>query len=255
MAAPEFVRFGTHKVKEYHWTEEPNFGDALAPYLLKAFAGIDTEWDTISHASVVSIGSVLEHVPPLWDGYVLGSGKLYADSRLHLHTHTATILALRGPLTARQSPPGHYAIGDPGLLAAELVGPQEACYDLGIVPHWTDLFLTLRDEFYSPRWSTQVISPSDDPIEVVRQIGQCRKIVTSSLHGMIVADSFGIPRRFEFSPTMASSGLFKFDDYSMSISTPLRPGKLVSGHRMHIEDRKFELLDAYDELGSLVRRR
>jgi pyruvyltransferase len=247
--------FGTHKVKSYWWTEEANFGDALAPYLLKEFANINTEWDTISHSVIASIGSILEHVPPLWDGWILGSGKLYPTSKLHLHTKTATILALRGPLTARQCPPGHYALGDPGLLAAELVGPQDKRYDLGIVPHWSDLDLTLRPEFYSPHWSTQVILPSDDPLEVVRQIGQSRKVVASSLHGLIVADSFGIPRRFEYSPTMNAEGMFKFNDYSMSINTPLPLGKLIDGHRMHIEDRKFELLDAYDELGSLVRRR
>jgi pyruvyltransferase len=257
------MRFGTHKeVPAYWWIgnskEEltPNFGDTLAPHLLKAFAGIETKWTPPGRATVVSIGSVLEHVPPWFDGYILGSGKLYGNSRLHLHTKTATILALRGPLTARQCPPGHYAIGDPGLLAAELVGPQEARYDLGIVPHWSDVDLTMREEFYGSSWITKVIVPSDDPLEVVRQIGQCRKIVTSSLHGLIVADSFGIPRRFEHaSIVMGESGRFKYDDYSVSISTPLRPGKLVSGHRMHIEDRKYELLDSYDELGSLLRKR
>ena len=129
--------FKSCPVKAYWWCEVPNFGDALAPLLLEHFADIRVEWDTISHARVASIGSILEHIPPLWDGYVLGSGKLMEFSRLHLHTKTATILALRGPLSAR-GVPGNFALGDPGLLANELVGPQEKLWDLGIVPHWQD---------------------------------------------------------------------------------------------------------------------
>jgi len=181
------------KIKAYWWCEVPNFGDALAPFLLKRFADVETTWDTVSRASVVSIGSLLDHIPPLWDGYVLGSGKLYESSRLHLHTKTANILALRGPLSAAQSPPGDYAIGDPGLLAPELIPLPEKLYDLGILPHWSDHSLEHDPQFRSPKWSTMLIRPEWPPLEVVQRIGMCRKIVTSSLHGMVVADAYGIP--------------------------------------------------------------
>src|SRR6266705_3066746 len=190
-------------VKAYWWKEVPNFGDALAPLLLEHFTSVPFVWDTISHASVISIGSILEHVPPLWDGYVLGSGKLMEFSRLHLYTKTATILALRGPLSARGIR-GNFSLGDPGLLANELVGPQEKQWDLGIVPHWQDD--DLADRFISlikPPNTVKVILPGDDPLKVVRQIGACHRIVTSSLHGMVVADAFGgIPRRVEICPRM-----------------------------------------------------
>src|SRR5580693_7395601 len=160
--------FSTSPLKAYWWKEVSNFGDALAPLLLKHFADVKrVEWDTISHAGVVSVGSVLEHVPPLWDGFILGSGKLMELSRLHLHTKTAKILAIRGPLSARGIP-GSFALGDPGLLANELVGPQEKKWDLGIVPHWQDDKLVPRfSELIKKPHTFKVIRPSDDPLTVL----------------------------------------------------------------------------------------
>jgi pyruvyltransferase len=245
--------FKAQPVKAYWWREVPNFGDALAPLLLEHFAGIKVEWGTISHARIASIGSILEHIPPLWHGYILGSGRLLEDSRLHLQQLksgvTARILALRGPLTARGIP-GNYALGDPGLLADELVGPQEKVWDLGIIPHFQDKQLGARFTALCPApYLAKVINPGDDPLEVLRQIGACRKIVTSSLHGMILADAFAIPRRVEICPAMAKDGGdFKFRDYSASIRMPFITGKVMEPNRFHVEDVKFEIYDAYRAL-------
>jgi hypothetical protein len=241
-------------VKAYWWRERQNFGDALAPLLLERFANTSVVWDTVSHASIASIGSILEHIPPLWDGYVLGSGKLMEFSRLHLHTKTAKILAIRGPLSAR-GVPGSFALGDPGLLSNELVGPQDKRWDLGIVPHW-------QDEELAPRFlnlikaphTCRVINPADDPLFVLRQIGACRRIVTSSLHGMIVADAFGIPRRVEICPLMEKDGGdFKFRDYSASIQTPFETGVMIEPSRFRVEDVQFALYDVYEDLGRVLK--
>lgn len=247
--------FKSAPVKAYWWREVPNFGDRLAPLLLERFADIEVEWDTISHSQVASIGSILEHIPPLWDGYVLGSGKLFEHTRLHLHTKTAKILSVRGPLSARGIP-GTYTLGDPGILAAELVGPQDKHWDLGIVPHWQDTELVDRFKALVPKeYSIGVINPSDDPITVIKQIGSCRRIVTSSLHGMIVADSFGLPRRVEICQRMErDGGDFKFRDYSASIQTPFVTGKMTEASRFRVEDVQFAVFDAFQALGSELKK-
>lgn len=243
-------------VKAYWWREVPNFGDSLAPLLLKRFANIEkVQWDTISRASIASIGSILEHIPPLWDGYILGSGKLMEFSRLHLHTRTAKILAVRGPLSAR-GVPGDFALGDPGVLADELVGPQEKMWDLGIVPHWQDD--TLVERFYpliKHPFTVRVINPAGDPLQVLREIGSCRRIVTSSLHGMIAADAFGgIPRRVEICSRMKEDGGdFKFRDYSAAIQTKFEEGVMIEASRFRVEDVKFALYDAYQALGDVLK--
>jgi len=241
------------RLKTYWWNEHPNFGDALAPLLLKRFAGTDSKWDTICRADVIVTGSILEHVPPLWSGHVIGVGQLYEDSRLHLHTKTAKVWAIRGPLSAR-SVPGDYALGDPGLLADELVYVHHRDVALGVVPHWTDTSLAKNPLWYSPNWQTLVIDPAGDPLDVVRSIGRCQKIVTSSLHGMIVADAFGIPRRYELNPGASKyeGGLFKFRDYSQSIGASFEPGKVIEASRFKVEDRKHELYDAFKALGSTL---
>jgi pyruvyltransferase len=243
--------FKSKPVKAYWWREVPNFGDALAPLLLERFADIRVEWDTISHSQVASIGSILEHIPPLWDGYVLGSGKLFEFSRLHLHTKTAKVLSVRGPLSARGIP-GSFTLGDPGILAAELVGPQEKQFDLGIMPHWQDKELVEKFKTLIPRqFTVKTINPSGDPLKILRQVGSCRRLVTSSLHGMITADSFGIPRRVEFCRAMErDGGDFKFRDYSASIQTAFEIGKMIEASRFRVEDVQFAVYDAYQALGS-----
>jgi pyruvyltransferase len=244
-------------VKAYWWKEIPNFGDAIAPLLLKRFADIQVEWAPISHSLIASIGSVLEHIPPLWNGYIVGSGRLIENSRLHLVQMTtgvsAKILSLRGPLSAR-GVPGNYALGDPGILADELVGPQDKEWDLGILPHWQDKNLANNFLRLIPKTSTcLVINPQDDPLSVIRKIGSCKRIVTSSLHGMIAADSFGIPRRIEICPAMArDGGDFKFRDYSASIKMAFKAGVMAEASRFRIEDLKFNAYDTFRELKRLL---
>lgn len=250
--------FAPRATKAYWWKEVPNFGDALAPLLLEHFADLKVEWGTISHSRIASVGSILEHIPPLWDGVILGSGRLIENSRIHLqgmHSGvTAKILALRGPLTARGIP-GSFAIGDPGILADELVGLQEKQWDLGIVPHFSDADLVPKFQALIPKeHSVRVIHPSTDALTMLREIGACHRIVTSSLHGMIVADAFGIPRRVEYSPKLdKDGGDFKFRDYSASIQTPFETGKMIEPNRFYVEDVKFAVYDAYRALSGIVR--
>ena len=248
--------FKPRPIKAYWWRKVPNFGDAITPYLLERFANIkNVEWDTVSRASIVSCGSLLEHIPPDWDGYIVGTGKLIENSRLNGFGKTAKILAFRGPLTARGFK-GNFALGDPGILANELVGPQEKKWDLGIVPHWQDGELADRFKNLIPeKFTIKVIDTAANPLQVIADIGSCRRIVTSSLHGAIIADSFGgIPRRIEICDKMSKDGgLFKFRDYSESIKTPLEIGKMVEPSRFYVEDVKFSIYDAYRELSGALR--
>ena len=249
-----FYPFGKPKaVKAYWWNTRPNFGDGLAPLLLERFADVPVVWDTVARAQVVSVGSVLEHIPPLWDGYVLGSGKLYESSRVHLYGSGTHVLALRGPLSKRFYA-GDCAIGDPGLLADELLPTQDRIYDLGVIPHWSDTSLANDRRFVNDKWSSIVIDSTADPLSVVRLIGQCKKVVSSSLHGLIVADAYGIPRRFEYTPRFDhEGGIFKFRDYHQSIATNFEIGKTITPNPHHVETRKHELWDAYRDLGTLLR--
>lgn len=225
----------------YWWMGRRNWGDLLTPLLLKHFCDIEVSWAPAAAADLVVIGSVLEHIPDGWQGRIVGAGKQHQESAMPV---SPEILALRGPLSAKGIR-GDFALGDPGLLANELVHVETKKHDLGVVPHWSDP--GLADNF--TRYRPVVINPAGDPLDVLQTIGECRKIVSSSLHGIILADAFGIPRRYEHAPRLDyEGGDFKFRDYSESISTPLEAGKTILGHRQRIDDCKSAL---YDVLRSL----
>jgi pyruvyltransferase len=200
----------------------------------------------VHEASLVCVGSILDVLPPNWPGLVIGSGKLRETSKVDLTK--ATVLALRGPLTASSvRARGSFALGDPGLLADELVPDVEKAHALGIVPHWSDTNLEHRPEF--KRFKPVIIRPSGDPLEVIRQIGQCRKIVASSLHGIIVADAYGIPRRVEMTERFSKEGGdFKFRDYSATVGLEFKVGVTQDAPRSKVQDRQHELYDVFVEL-------
>lgn len=234
----------------YYWSQRKNFGDQLAPYLVEHFAQTSVQWATPEDADLVAAGSVLQHLPTTWTGTVCGAGKLHTGS---LALPLARFLAVRGRLTAAGLglSPGGVRLGDPVLLIDELVARPAACWDLGIVPHWTDDILIKRFTHLASKYDVAIISPRDDPLVVVQQIAACRKIVSSSLHGVIVADAYGIPRRAERFPRMYSQwegGEYKWHDYASAIGTPMIFGEVQTPRRAVIEAVQQQLFEAFHEL-------
>lgn len=238
-------------VTAYYWTGRANFGDLLTPLLMAHFAQTEVIWAPVDQAALVCVGSVLDVLPPYWPGIIAGSGKLHPQH--HINLPSATVMALRGPLTAKDFTRARHQdvlLADPGLLAAELVAVDKE-YLLGIVPHWSDTELEHRPEF--AKYNPHIIRPSGDPLEVLREIGRCRKIVSSSLHGIIVADAFGIPRRTEMAKIFnREGGSFKFEDYNASIGVPFEIGLTQEAPRYMIQDKQQGLFDMFAELGRLL---
>lgn len=62
-----------------------------------------------------------------------------------------------------------------------------------------------------------VIDVEIDVMTVTRQIAACGLVLSSSLHGLIVADAFGIPnQRLKFSGKLKGED-FKFSDYASAL--------------------------------------
>lgn len=210
------------------------------PVVLKHFAGIDVIWAAPESARLGFIGSILDVFPDDFTGVIAGSGKLHEAS---IVPKRAKILGLRGALTAK-GVKGDFTIGDPGLLVGDMV-LVEKDHDLGIVPHWSDT--SLYDKF--SRYNPKIISPFNDPLTVVSDIAKCKKIVSSSLHGIVVADAFGIPRRAElFARAKREGGDYKFRDYASSINLPIEFGRIQTPDRNIIEKRQSELFDMIKQL-------
>lgn len=234
----------------YWWRGKTNFGDLLTPLLLDRFSDIKVEWAGVNQADMVVVGSVLEHLPQGYDGIIAGSGKLREEEPVDVSS--AHVLGVRGPLTAKlaKGMPSDYVIGDPGLLANELVEVEKE-YSLGIVPHWSDTQLEQRKEFL--KYDPLIIKPDEHPLDVIRNIGRCRKIISSSLHGIILADAFGIPRRTETCPRFVhEGGDFKFRDHNEAVGVEFKLGETQEAPRYLVEARQHELFDMLDDLGRIV---
>lgn len=116
-------------------------------------------------------------------------------------------------------------LGDLGLLSNTLLEtPSEKNYDLGIVPHFRDINHPLFWNIYKKKQPNCLfINVQDPPEKVIFEIAQCRKIVSSSLHGLIVADALCIPNMWLENPYVRYDKAyqeyrFKYEDYYSAFS-------------------------------------
>ena len=208
------------------WYFNRNFGDALNKPLVEAIAGkeilrINEEKGSLDSPAYSAIGSIIQFLnrPCI----VWGSGIIGLD--YELKAKPREVLAVRGPLTRKRlldlniSCPEVY--GDPALILPRYFpATKSPTYELGIVPHYVDA----DNQFLPKDERIKIINVYDKPMEVVKQILDCRRIMSSSLHGLIVADAYRIPSLWlKFSRKIFGKD-FKFYDYYASIGCPgMRP--------------------------------
>ena len=117
-------------------------------------------------------------------------------------------------------------VGAKAIYALCGITPPEKRYDVGIVPHVCDLNDPAAAELVRRYDNAKLINVKDDPITVLTQIAQCRCVLSSSLHGLIAADSFHIPNlHIVFSDRPLGDG-YKFDDYYSAYDVQHRPWDL-----------------------------
>jgi pyruvyltransferase len=163
---------------------------------------------------------------------IWGSGFRSEKSRIHVLPRK--VHSVRGPLTRqsliRQGIDCPEVYGDPALLVSKYYQPKTGRkYKYGIIPHYADEKNPLVRAIIS-RPDVLVISMADYKHwhDIPDAVCSCEKIVSSSLHGLIVADSYGIPNMWvRFSDNIAG-GNFKYLDYFASVGrevqAPVRIG-------------------------------
>lgn len=105
------------------------------------------------------------------------------------------------------------AVADPGLLLSRIfdVSSVKKKYKLGIIPHYVDCNSPLLDKI---KVDNSVILDICQPPEVLAfQIAECENIISSAMHGLIAADSFGIPNIRMIVTDGLTGGDYKFNDY------------------------------------------
>lgn len=189
-----------------------NFGDHLSKVIVQSTAahyGLSLEDEVARERRLLAIGSIAHFAN---DGDVLwGTG---VNGKMPLELITARRLdvrAVRGPKTASVlqdmgiSVPEVY--GDPGLLVPRFFGkrfPVKPVAPFILVPNLHDLPL-VHDH-------PALVSPLLGWNRVVAAITSSAFVISSSLHGIVIAEAFGIPARYiRLSET---EDQFKYDDYA-----------------------------------------
>lgn len=208
-------------VSVYFMPQKKNFGDLLSPLILGAY-GLPTRNLCVSKgAEMMGIGSLLSDLPPRYTGSVWTSGFLWPDRKVHLLDRRVKIWAVRGQESLNRLSgaldKSTVVLGDGGLITDKWYCPQgiPKKYKLGIVPHYIDFETVKKNVHAIHRPDVHLINVLGDPRNFVNQLFECENIVSSSLHGLIVSDCYGIPNApFRVSTTDRLAGKdFKFHDY------------------------------------------
>ncbi len=106
------------------------------------------------------------------------------------------VRAVRGPATRDAAGlPTETPLGDPGLLAPMLLkGRPKVDARWGLIPHLVDRrSLAIRQMVERMRHMQIIDLANPDVAQVTREIASCEAVLSSSLHGLIVADALGVP--------------------------------------------------------------
>ena len=193
-------------MKTYWWPSK-NFGDTLTPVILKHF--IDEEIEQVSRdasGKFLAVGSILHALKE--NDVVWGTG-LQVRKKLKV-PNGVKILALRGPVT-RDYLDGENitkVFGDPALLLPLIYNPKiEKTHKEGLIPHYVDKNLV------RPQKGQKVIDILSDWKTVINEVLSCEKIISSSLHGIICAEAYGIPAQWAVYSNKIKGGEMKYQDY------------------------------------------
>lgn len=209
------------------WSQTPipgNFGDILSPVLLRKLGYNVIKTSRNTSRKFMCIGSTAKFIKE--DDTVWGTGIMQLSDSIEKN---ANYLAVRGPLTGEKV--GCETYGDPGLLCSHLWKMEaEHKKELGIIPHYVDY----KQEDTGNHKQINILN--SDPIEVIKDITECDSIISSSLHGIIVAHSYGIPAGWWKPSDKLSGDGSKFRDYAESVGIDLIPSKTYSAVKMTLPD-------------------
>lgn len=227
---------------ELYYYKFPNVGDLLNETILSSIFKLKFEYCNFPTADLSGVGSILDLI--LTNSYfaektkevlnecnmdkpihIWGSGLMYDYENIDQNPVRPFIIhALRGEKTKRQlqnilKRDIDCVLADPGLLSSKIIEAGDKKYSIGIVPHYVDkdeeIFKKML-EFYP---NSKFIDVQNKTEDVLKEISQCEYIISTSLHGLIIADSYGIPNCWcEVSDKILGNN-FKFHDYFSSFGT------------------------------------
>ena len=214
------------------WMKGQNFGDYLSCIVVAEVArklGL-TKSNLTNGRKLLAAGSVLHFAQ---DGDIVwGAG---VNGKIALEQHTFQCLdvrMVRGPKTReflKQRGGSVGAVfGDPALLLPSLfprLKRQTEPEKIILLPNLNEFEILKKRQIRSMK----LISPFCHWRTVLSEILTSELVLTSSLHGIILAESFGVPVRFVM--PIGGETLFKYQDYYLGTGRLLEtePSSFIDG--------------------------
>ena len=220
--ATVYFRYG--KMDHYNWGDDMNYhllSDILhLPTSLYNYSFLRKILPRSSTSNYLVIGSTITMLTNP-DTIIWGAGVV--DNNEPLPCKPKKVLAVRGPKTREyllsKGVDCPEIFGDPILLLKYFYKPNiEKEYKIGIIPHYSDynneLFNLLKTDQRILFIKMQGYSNWRD---VVDKVLSCEYIVSSSLHGLILAETYSIPSLWIQVSDKIRGGVFKYKDFYESI--------------------------------------
>jgi pyruvyltransferase len=205
------------------WFNNLNFGDMLNYWLIKRMAKKEIIYVTepCNEPHYIAIGSILNWATT--QSIVWGAGLASLSDSVN---PDCELLAVRGPISGKIAEqngnvdPKVY--GDPALLVPlHYTKKVEKKHKIGVIPHYVDMQYILDCEIHQ---DIKIINVMDNVETILDDILSCERIISSSLHGLIVADAYGIPNlHCKFTHLIGGDGM-KYTDHFLSVQVePYEP--------------------------------
>lgn len=224
------------KTLNVYYANVPNMGDILNVMIIENLFGYKVRKHTFLTGELSAIGSGLGQFT-LWSNpfvafiqrvvgvffptvNVWGTGFIcYKEKDTPFYRKDMRFAAVRGQLSKARVEKilGHsleIPTGDAGILSSYLLtGNIKKKYKVGVIAHFKEQDEPVFQKLVNHYKNSTCIDVRQHPSVVINQIAECECIISSSLHGLIIADSLEIPNIHVVVTDKLLGDGFKFDDY------------------------------------------
>ena len=242
-------------MKYYRYPHPNNVGDTLTPYILQHFRP-DIEFTQVredEEGKLIVVGSIMRVIKP--GDTILGSGVMRASDAFP-QAPQCRFLAVRGKLSRnillayKGAVPAVY--GDPAILLPLMYSPTVAItHKVGIIPHFVDKHIVTQEvaDRLAEGDSWKLIDVFLPWEEFVQEVLSCERVVSSSLHGIIIAEAYGLPAEWVLLSNKVIGDGFKFRDYLTGTERdPQDAGKFPSLNQKVLKRLQNGLLNAMQHI-------
>lgn len=217
-------------VGAFWWDNRSNFGDAVGPWLVERITGkspVNSRRVKHEGPTMLAVGSIIGHLDRdhanLWGTGLMGALsedrikrlRGYGDVKVHAVRGRHTAQELRSSLGWEV--PDVY--GDPALLLPRFYSPRRSAASAGSVAVVAHYAHTKHFPASAPD-GVHMVDVAQGLERVVDEIASADSVISTSLHGIIVAQAYGVPWVWlRVDDHQLGGDQFKFNDFFSTLST------------------------------------